>query len=321
MKSTLVTRGIRTKLKKAMGSKPVLAAVAYVSDVDGFPLGAGDTVVCDASRRAAGTGSTRKDALLLLVNNKVKVWSVEGLHAKVVVAGEKAFVGSANWSKRSNLVLEEAVIETVDPGVVAAAKAYVGELVAGGAVRVNKTYIKKMPDPPSQTGGGAGGKFGADTRHWLVGLFPLSGRLKEVVEPLVKPYVKKLSGSLEGKATIEWFRLAPSVYLGQRLKKGDWITASWRDDKITPRVSPPCLIVENVVIGKHRAIFYRIELDNDILAVAWKVFHKQAVKSGMNPKIKVNKDIEITQAQAQALAAWWAARQAREPEEALTAAG
>ena len=108
MTSKLVIKGIGTKLKKAMASKPVMAAVAYVSDVESFPLGVGDTVVCDASKHAAAAGSTRKEALLALLKAKVKVWSVQGLHAKVVVTGEQAFVGSANWSANSDGKLKEA---------------------------------------------------------------------------------------------------------------------------------------------------------------------------------------------------------------------
>ncbi len=101
MKSILIVENARSRLRKAMKQKPVMAAVAFVSNVSGLPLGPGDTVACDASLKRALDGSTRRDALLQLVNQKVQVWSVENLHAKVVVAGKNAFIGSANWSANS----------------------------------------------------------------------------------------------------------------------------------------------------------------------------------------------------------------------------
>ena len=60
MAMKFVTGPIRFRLTKALGQKPVMAAVAYVTDVQGLPLGRGDTVVCDAE-----SGSTDPEALRL----------------------------------------------------------------------------------------------------------------------------------------------------------------------------------------------------------------------------------------------------------------
>ena len=94
MTARFVTGPMRARLKSAMKHKPVLAAVTYVSYIDGLPLGAGDTLVCDASDATAKSGGTDRETLRALVTRGVRVFSLHGLHSKVVAAGPRAIVGS-----------------------------------------------------------------------------------------------------------------------------------------------------------------------------------------------------------------------------------
>lgn len=72
-------------------------------------LGAGDVLVCDASDATVKSGSTYPEALLKYVKEGVKIYSVPGLHAKVVVCGNTAWVGSMNASESSRQLCEAAV--------------------------------------------------------------------------------------------------------------------------------------------------------------------------------------------------------------------
>lgn len=89
-----------------MAEKPVLTAVAYVSDASDLPLIPGDILVCNASDAAARAGSTRRDTLTELVRRKVSVWSRPGLHATISERGSRELTTeqmaalAKSWPKR-----------------------------------------------------------------------------------------------------------------------------------------------------------------------------------------------------------------------------
>src|SRR5690349_2161173 len=73
-----------------------------------LPLLRGSTVVVDMSLSAVRSGQTNPSDLLRLMKRGVDVHSVANLHAKVLVCGKTAFVGSANASSHSAGCLLEA---------------------------------------------------------------------------------------------------------------------------------------------------------------------------------------------------------------------
>ena len=162
MKAAFVTGPLRDRLKEAMQSKPVNAAVAYVATAKDLPFGKGDTLVCDASPGVAKAGRTVRATLRKLVKAGVSVWSLQDLHAKVVVCGKRAIIGSANWSTAAENRKIEAGIDTDDPAVVAAAGSFVrGLLDHDDVLPVNKAFLKTMPDPtPKRRWRAANGRGG-----------------------------------------------------------------------------------------------------------------------------------------------------------------
>jgi hypothetical protein len=105
--------------KRARTADSRKAAIAYFTkDLVGFR--AGDVLVVDASRHAIRTGQT--DARLLQKLNRagVRLYSQEGLHAKVLLLDGYSIVGSANMSSSSARLIEAAVISdnaTIASGV------------------------------------------------------------------------------------------------------------------------------------------------------------------------------------------------------------
>lgn len=100
------------------------AAVAYVgrNGAQILPMGSGDLVVVDGGDVALAAGSTHPAALAEWLDAGVQVWSLPGLHGKVVLLQHDdrtrtAIVGSADISDHSNNELIEAVVITDDQTV------------------------------------------------------------------------------------------------------------------------------------------------------------------------------------------------------------
>lgn len=106
---------------------PTMAAVAYYGKGAGrlLPLSKRSTLLVDASEHAVASGQTSPKDLLVAHRRGVRIFSVRNLHAKVFVVGRRVFVGSTNASTHSKTGLVEAVLETSDPGAVAAARGFV----------------------------------------------------------------------------------------------------------------------------------------------------------------------------------------------------
>ena len=108
----------------------VVAAMGYVGDGAHklLPLAKGDLLVCDLSESAVKSGATNPEAILDFLKAKVTVRSRQGLHAKVVVLGRRAYVGSNNASDHSAKKLIEAAIETTDSSEVKKLRKFVEQL-------------------------------------------------------------------------------------------------------------------------------------------------------------------------------------------------
>src|SRR6185369_13773316 len=145
-----------------------------------LPLRKGSVLVVDMSERAVKSGQTDPKELIELLNKGVEVHSVENLHAKVFVLGDRAFVGSTNVSRRSADHLREAAIETVARSVVAACRQFV-ESLRGEPVDVeHAAAMAKLYRPPKVAGNGRRRRRGSnvDARTpahaplWAVALEP-----------------------------------------------------------------------------------------------------------------------------------------------------
>ena len=109
-------------------TKPAYVAVAYFGKGASrlLPLPKRSRLVVDASESAVKSGQTCPAELKTLkIKKRVRIYSVENLHAKVFVLGPRAFVGSANVSRHSADTLLEAMVATTDRKVVRAARQFV----------------------------------------------------------------------------------------------------------------------------------------------------------------------------------------------------
>ena len=116
-----ITELIRLSRVPTYCAFPFLAAGA----LELLPFGEGDTLVVDASDRRVRSTMTDLDVLAAFAGRGVEVRSVDGLHAKMVIAKRRVIVGSMNASRRSSEGLSELATVTTDRTFVAEARSFI----------------------------------------------------------------------------------------------------------------------------------------------------------------------------------------------------
>jgi len=104
---THISRELKRRNRRA-----VVAVVAYIGrdSTSLISLRSGDALICDASRPAIRAGLTCARTLRTLQSRGVVIFSITGLHAKVIASPTAAWVGSANASRNSLINLIEASV-------------------------------------------------------------------------------------------------------------------------------------------------------------------------------------------------------------------
>lgn len=119
-------------------------------------LAKGDTLVVNAGRNAMEQGATTKHALIAYLDAGVRIYSRSDLHAKVLVLGDTAIIGSANLSLRASTGRSiEAAIVTTTKRTVQQAIEFIEELV--DELRpLTRRDVLALPDAKPRTVGGGG---------------------------------------------------------------------------------------------------------------------------------------------------------------------
>jgi hypothetical protein len=114
------------RLAKRAASKR--AAVAYVTTDSMIKFGAGDVLIADASDHAISSGDTSAAVLARAARRGAELFSLPNLHAKIMLLGGAAVIGSANVSESSATSMIEAALVTDDPSAVGMATALIVRL-------------------------------------------------------------------------------------------------------------------------------------------------------------------------------------------------
>ncbi|MBE3087966.1 MAG: phospholipase D family protein [Chloroflexi bacterium] len=99
-------------VKLAKAREPKRMAIAYYSADSHVRFGGGDTLIVDASIKAIQSGQTSPTVLLAAARRGAHVYSHPRLHAKILLTGRCAIVGSANLSTTSRGLREAGVLLT-----------------------------------------------------------------------------------------------------------------------------------------------------------------------------------------------------------------
>jgi len=132
-----------------------IAAIAFMTKPL-LSLRNGDILVCDSSRYRVASGDTDPKVLLAYLRKGVRIWHHPNLHAKAIVRGRTAIVGSANSSNASSSgQLSELVAIFNDRSAVAATRDRIEALVRRGVPRDPVTLEDLVPfyRPAKRLGG------------------------------------------------------------------------------------------------------------------------------------------------------------------------
>lgn len=144
---TLLSDQLWTELSRiAETHTRIRAAISYVT-AEHLRLAEGDELVCDASEDAITAGMTSASTLRAFFSRGARLYSYDGLHAKVAVIDDLALIGSANLSENAGVHTCEAALLTDDPQVVGLIHGFI-EQVRDLAVSVDDAFLRSIESLP-----------------------------------------------------------------------------------------------------------------------------------------------------------------------------
>jgi hypothetical protein len=276
---------IRSQARKARQRK---AAVAYVTrDLLGFRRG--DELVLDASAHAISSGETSAPLLRTLLRRGVSLYHCADLHAKVLLFGDKAVVGSGNMSDSSANVLVEAGILSDHASIVSGVASLIEQLVQQSEPLDKKRVNQLCKIKVVRRGGRAAGRGKRRTsvkrlgnQTWLIGVWEMVREPRAVERILIKKAAKTLKLAEE---KFEWVRWSGKSRFIRECREGDSLVQIWRPHRGAkhPTVvlqARPVLLKQRT---KHWTRFYYEAAAGRRSEMPWRVF-KQLVRRLGYPK-------------------------------------
>lgn len=229
------------------------------------------------------------------------------LHAKIVVADNSVISGSANVSKSSQQILDEAAIFTTDQSAVRRAQEFIDRLCTEPVRTEYLEECKRIYKPPRFNGQRVGGK---DRRRrakhgklWLVNLGEYSvpeSEINRYEEGKVK--ARKLVKD-ENRSTTDSFHWPFKPKMASELELGDWIIEMMTYKDKTIAIYPPgqLLFIDHYVRdsdnGKERWVFH-LEVPRRRETMNWKEFCKRTkTRLGASmlssPRTKPIRDVQV----------------------------
>lgn len=276
-------------LDRIKAAARVDAAIAYFGQGGAklLPLRNGHRLVVDMSPASVKAGSTDPREVETLVRRGVQVFTRRNLHAKIVVTDKAVISGSANVSKHSQQVLDEAAIFTTDQSSVRRAREFIDRLCTEPVRTEYLEECKRIYKPPRFSGKRSSlntrQQKAMYTKLWLVNLRESSvpeseERRYEKGEVKAKMLVKK-----KGRSITDSFHWPYKPKMANELALGDWIIQiiTFKDKSIL--VYPPgqLLFIDHYVrdrqTSKERWVFH-LEVPIHRETMTWSSF-RRATKS------------------------------------------
>src|SRR5579885_782761 len=228
-------------------TKGTCAAVAYFGKGGAklFPLKAGDTIVADVSLGAVRQGVTNPSELKVLMKRGVAIFSRERLHAKFEIAGRTLIASSANVSRNSNEILDEAGIITSDPAAVQRAFHFFDRLCTEPVSKkyLDRCVLEYRPPTFKPAVEKASRKHRSrrvqEAKLWFVG-----GLVAVEETPLMKRLAKRAQKRLRHpeKNEVEWIHYPSNPKFLRSIRFGDWVVDCMKDGN-TKYVGPPAQVL------------------------------------------------------------------------------
>lgn len=239
--------------------EPIVATVSYVgSDAESvLPLRSGDFLICDASERAIKQGVTSAKTLLGYKRSGIRVFSVEGLHSKVVSSKQFSWIGSANASSNSRDRLIEASIRVEGLASREAFNWALSLAVDDAELTLSDIQaLKRIPISWEARGG-------LPSKQLRVPTFPKKLTSLHILEftKEAHQYVAKIAKKEETEVkktlktsgtTLDWYELEHNT----KLKKDVVEVGDWFIDISHGRLGKPCRVVKISKTPKCSIVWY-----------------------------------------------------------------
>ena len=264
---------------------PLYVAVPFLGNGGGklLHLTDGDVLVVALTEANARNGSVCPAEIERLQAKGVQVFLAPNLHAKVLLCGGKAVVGSANLSQTSFAHLDEAALLTTDAKIVRHVRAWFAQRMLEAVSPKWLAVCAKAYRPPR----GGFGRKGKRTAHavgkavWLLGIeftdYPENEAT--IAERGLLQAKRQLSDAKQFKAeTIRWTGKDVSSF-----RKGDTVIQVIQDsrshyaEELARLVGIRNTIAEN---GKQAAYLY-LESRKRPKHIAWGEFKRGCFESGL----------------------------------------
>ncbi len=298
----VMSDGLWAEIKK-LGSKgkAKFAAIAYVTSEAHVKFKKGDVLVCDASDSAIGSGQTSAKILRAACARGAKVYSSPGLHAKALVLGRVAVVGSANMSDSSASTLDEAAIVTDDARAVAGVRALVEQL-AEGADRVDAKFLARIGKikvrPPRRGSTRRRAVKVRGPRAWLISVVPLDDDQHKAENELVEAERERAEKETEySDSDAGYLRFTGNSTFRRYAKRGDLVIATWQPHAKSKRgtVFAPEPLLHRKDKGKVTHLFIEEYVDRDATSMPFSSFKAlwKRVGTGRTPTLNTVRELPV----------------------------
>lgn len=290
----IITNNVWSQVKKLIGKQNKVAAIAYVSKGTPLSFRRGDTLICDASDNAIKTGETDAGMIKSFLQAGASVYSCPTLHAKLLVSGDMAVVGSANLSASSENYLVEASLITTRTQIRSQVSALIYNIVKASTLIDGDfvTHICSLPvtrhfRPNARHKKSITRDIG--NRYWIV-----HTRLLETWPAYEDQYIEEGEGKARERtedkhSDISWIRWVGKGRFRELAKPGDTlIEIMRRGTRYTVMAPRPILFRQN---QEKWARFY-LELPSDLETISWTRFEKKLRQVGLH-SIKKNSTREL----------------------------
>lgn len=300
------------RLAKRSASKR--AAIAYVSSDKLIKFGKGDVLVTDASNHAIAMGQTSAEVLHRAFKRSAQLYSLSGLHAKVLLIDGTAVIGSANLSGSSANSLVEAAWVTDNPVAIGMGTALINELIEQAEVIDARFLARVLKIKVKRSGGAAVGTAKRKpvkirkSAAWIIGVhefdddkYPEEQEAAEAGEEIAK------EGLTRESSDVSWIRWTGNSRFCTQAREGDTVIQLWspngskRPEAVYRHA--PILRRQN---EKSCTRFYVEDFRNEQkMSLSWVQFKKLIKKVGLSSSIGPNSARPITAAESNALFSLW----------------
>jgi hypothetical protein len=303
----------KTIRRLARKSSVKRAAVAYVTSDDMVRFGDGDILVTDASDAAIAGGQTDAEVLVRAFDRGVRLYHLDGLHAKVMLLDGVAVIGSANLSASSASSLVEAAWVTDHPTAVGMVGSLIEQL-AEQASPIDGAFLARAKKIPvsARRGKGAARKPGTKVnlpphQSWIIGVHELARDFPAEAEDIARGEAVAEGHRTRSDSEVEWIRWTGNSRFRTEARRGDTVIQIWRPRGATTPMA----------VYRHASILHRQEEpsctrfyveafgDAEEATLTWARFRRLLKQVRVPAKIGPNSARRVAEEHADALFSLW----------------